>query len=97
MHHARGKFFFIYEFIHSIRRTRHAPILINNGCAFTVHVYILNLVGKFWDAYTQGPDILEFHLGPGITALGAPPHKLGSPSSMPGPMRMKLPTVVHHI
>jgi hypothetical protein len=20
-------------------------------------------IGKFWDAYTQGPDILEFHLG----------------------------------
>ena len=54
-------------------------------------------IGKFWDAYTHGPDILEFHLGSRPWALGAPPHKLGSPSSMPGPMRMKLPTVVHHI
>jgi hypothetical protein len=32
---------------------------------------------------------------PGITALGAPPaHQLGSPSSMPGPMQMKRPTIV---
>jgi hypothetical protein len=34
---------------------------------------------------------------PGITAMGAPPHKLGSPSSKPGPMQMKLSTVVHRI
>jgi hypothetical protein len=31
-------------------------------------------IGKFWDAYTQGPDILEFHLGshgPGGTTTQA--------------------------
>ena len=30
------------------------------------------------------------------TPLGSPPHELGSPSSMPDPMRIKLPTVVHY-
>jgi hypothetical protein len=24
---------------------------------------LLKVIGKFWDACTQGPDILEFHLG----------------------------------
>ena len=30
-------------------------------CVHTVLIILAN--GKFWDAYTQGPDILEFHLG----------------------------------
>jgi hypothetical protein len=33
---------------------------------------------------------------PGATPLGAPSHELGSPSSMPDPMRSRLHTVVHH-
>ena len=30
---------------------------------FFVPLYRTLYIGKFWDAYTQGPDILEFHLG----------------------------------
>ena len=32
----------------------------------------------------------------GTMPLGAPPHELGPPSSMPSPMRMKLPMVVYY-
>jgi hypothetical protein len=62
----------------------------NKNCVRSVHI------GKFWDACTHAGS-RHFRIPTGITALGAPPHKLGSPSSMPDPMRMKLPTVVHHI
>jgi hypothetical protein len=46
---------------------------------------------------TQGHDIKVLYDSrpPGTTPPGAPPHELGSPSSMPGLMR-KLPTVVHY-
>jgi hypothetical protein len=53
------------------------------------------LIGKFWDAYTQGPDILEFHLG--SRPWGHHHNELDSPSSISSPMQMKLPAVVHHI
>jgi hypothetical protein len=57
----------------------------------------------YYTRITQGPDILvsfgmrtrrvrtSVRISPGITALGAPPHKLGSPSSMPtGGIRQNL-------
>ena len=36
-------------------------------------------------------------LASGKTALGAPSHGQGSTSSMPGPMAMRLPTIVDHL
>jgi len=33
----------------------------SKGVAIDLAIYAL--YGKFWDAYTQGPDILEFRLG----------------------------------
>jgi hypothetical protein len=32
-------------------------------CVHTLFCSPLSGIGKFWDAYTQGPDILEFRLG----------------------------------
>ena len=52
-------------------------------------------LGKFWDTSTQGPNI-KVDRPPRITALGAP-HELVSPSSMPDPMRTKLPTIVDYL
>ena len=50
--------------------------------------------GKFWGLSVHfGDNILR---PPRTTPLAAPPHELGSPSSMPGPLRMKLPRVVDH-
>jgi hypothetical protein len=54
------------------------------------------VIGEFWDTNTQGPDIKVDHLGSRPWGHHHA-HKLDSPSSMPGPMRMKLPTVVHYI
>ena len=59
-----------------------------------VQVMLTGTVGKFWDLSTQGGDNILWP--PRTTPLGAPPHELGSPSSMPGPMHLKLPTVVHY-
>jgi hypothetical protein len=60
----------------------------------TAAPFLRKSYGKFWDLSTRGGDNILWP--PMTTPLGAPPHELGSPSSMPGPMRMKLPTVVQY-
>jgi hypothetical protein len=55
-------------------------------------------IGEFWDTsmHREGPDIKDGR-PLGITALGAPPHKLGSASSMSGPMQIKLPATIDYL
>ena len=67
---------------------------IRSGRSLPIDADPLAHCGKFWDLSTRGGDNILWP--PRSTPLGAPPHELGLMSSMPGPMRMKLPTVVQY-
>ena len=86
--------------IDTVALRKHASYNYITTCINIVPEVVTEILRWIVIMYRFEDDAVELGFAPGQiheTALGAPWHGQGSPSSMPGPMGMQLPMIVHYL